>query len=263
MSAEVDKRDNRVRVTLLERRALVALYWGAAAVLAPWIVILYGQQRANGVARHVHVARVGIAVIIVAGMLLTAAGCWKRWRATVIFATTTATLAFVTAWFATVTARGHSFDVALASALLVLLPVVTICAWIAVRVVREPYAHRELPTVIAPLLIVGAVAFIPLMMALSGQLKYELAVHHLRVVWTGLDVLELIGLLATGWCLHRGSRGVVIAATFTGSLLFCDAWFNVVATTGAVQVAGALMALVELPLAALSFFVAAKSLDPA
>ncbi len=242
----------------LTRRVLLVVYWGSAAFLAPWIFALYEEQSANGVAYHLHLVRFGVSLLMVLGMLATAAGCWRNSHFTVISGTFTATLTIISAWFATVTTTGHSFGLALGYALIVQLPVALLCAWIVRRLFRPLGEHTGPPTVVVPLLTFGALALLPLVVVLSHGLPSEHAAHHLRLVWTGLDVFELVGLAATGWCLYRRLASVAVAAAFTGTLLFCDAWFNVVATTGAVQLAGIAMAFVELPLAALSFAVARR-----
>ena len=81
--------------------------------------------------------------------------------------------------------------------------------------------------------------------------------HHLRLVWTGLDVIELLGLAWTGWCLGAGSRLVVFSAPFTAAFLVSDAWTNVIATAGDGRLAALGMAVIELSLASLSIWVAA------
>jgi len=240
------------------RRVLLVVYWGSAAFLAPWIVALYKEQSANGVAYHLHLVRFGVSLLMVLGMLATAAGCWRNSHFTVVFGTLTATLTIISAWFATVTTTGRSFDLALGYALIVQLPVALLCTWIVRRLFRPLGGHTSPPAMVAPVLAFGAIALLPLVVVLSHGLPSQHAAHHLRLVWTGLDIFELIGLAATGWCLYRRLPSVAVAAAFTGTLLFCDAWFNVVATTGAVQLAGIAMALVELPLAALSFVVARR-----
>jgi hypothetical protein len=94
------------------------------------------------------------------------------------------------------------------------------------------------------------------------QLAYSAAntdpEHHLRLVWTGLDVIELLGLAWTAWCLKAGSRLVVFAAPFTAAFLVSDAWTNVIATTGEGRLAANGMAVIELSLASLSVWVAAR-----
>ncbi len=244
---------------LFARRVLLFVYWGVALFLAPWIVALYLEQPPNGTAYHLHFVRFGVSFLMLVGMLGTAAGVYKRSHYTPILATCTATVAAITGWFSVVTTTGPSFAFSLSYALIVLLPVVVLCIWIVWCLSRPPGERVHPPKVAALFLTIGAIALIPLLVVLSQGLPSQHAAHHLRMVWTGLDILELIGLVATGWCIYRQLPGLVVAAAFTGTLLFCDAWFNVVATTGSVQAAGVVMAVAELPLAILSFTVARRA----
>lgn len=237
-------------------RWLVVLYFGAAAFLVPWIVVLFVTQNKSGVAYHLHLVELGISLLMVAGMLATALWCRQNSHLTVLAGTATATVVFISAWFATVTSSGGRLALALAYAVVIQLPVVGVCLWTVRRLFRPHGTHEGPPAPVVPFLIVTAVVLVPLIVMVSQGGPSHHAALHLRLVWTGLDVFELLALAATGWCLRRRLPSVAVAGSLTGTLLFCDAWFNVVATTGRVQLAGAAMALVELPLAALSFAVA-------
>jgi hypothetical protein len=244
---------------LFTRRILLVVYWGVAVFLAPWIVALYLEQPADGVAHHLDLVRFGVSVLTVLGMLGSAAGVLRRSPYAVLYATFTATLVVITGWFSVVTTTGPSFTLSLGYALIVLLPVAVLCVWITWRLTRAPRKRAHPPITAALALGIGAVALLPLAIVLGHGQPATHAAHHLRVVWTGLDTLELVGLMATGWCLWRALPGLTVAAAFTGTLLFCDAWFDVVATTGSVQLAGVVMAFAELPLSALSFAIAGEA----
>lgn len=235
---------------------LEAVYFGSAAFLVPWIVVLFVTQTKNGVAYHLHLVQLGISLLMVAGMLATALWCRQNSHLTVLAGTATATVVFISAWFATVTSTGGRLALALAYAVVVQIPVVGVCLWTVRRLFRPHGSHEGAPALVVPFLVVAAVVLVPLVVMVSQGGPAHHAAYHLRLVWTGLDVFELLALAATGWCLRRHLPSVAVAGSLTGTLLFCDAWFNVVATTGRVQLAGAAMALVELPLAALSFGVA-------
>ncbi len=114
----------------------------------------------------------------------------------------------------------------------------------------------------AAAIVLGASAFlVPWILILYRTQPPRGVEHHLRLLWTGLDTLELLGLLSTGVGLLRRSRNTVIAAVFSATLLVADAWFNVIATKGHARAAAVGMAfLAELPLAALCFMVAHKML---
>jgi hypothetical protein len=82
--------------------------------------------------------------------------------------------------------------------------------------------------------------------------------HNLRLFWTGLDVFELVWIALTAWCLYRRSAYVAVTAMVTATLLFSDAWFNIVTTIGVAHRAADAMALVELPMAIYSLVIARR-----
>ena len=241
-------------------RFLILLYWGGAAFLAPWIVALYIEQPKTGVAYHLRAVTLGISLITVAGMFVTGLACHRRSQFAVLSATFTGTLVFITAWFNLVTTSGADFDTAVVHSLAFQLPIVVLCAWTVHRLRHPGRRHERLPAWAPYVYGVGALLLLAVAVILSHSLTPTRAAYHLRLVWTGLDIFELAGMIATGWCLLRRSSALAIAATFTGTLLFADAWFNVVATTGSVQLAGIAMAFAELPLAALSLVVAYREI---
>lgn len=75
--------------------------------------------------------------------------------------------------------------------------------------------------------------------------------HHWRAAWVGFDFILLLAFAATGWAFWRGRQIVIACLIVTGTLLCCDAWFDIVLDAGTsdvwISVASAL--LVELPLA--------------
>jgi hypothetical protein len=76
-----------------------------------------------------------------------------------------------------------------------------------------------------------------------------------RAVWIGLDIAELFGLAAIGWAAWRQRQVVIFFMIMTGTLLLCDAWFDLALSYGssdfAMSVVSALVA--EFPLAFLLF----------
>jgi hypothetical protein len=79
--------------------------------------------------------------------------------------------------------------------------------------------------------------------------------QHWKGAWIGFDFILLLAFAATGWAFWRGRQIVIACLIVTGTLLCCDAWFDVVLDAGSsdvwVSVASAL--LVELPMAFLMF----------
>ena len=69
-----------------------------------------------------------------------------------------------------------------------------------------------------------------------------------------------MALASTAFALQRRPARVAVSATVTGTLLLCDAWINIVPVNGLAFYEALAMGLVELPLAALSLWVAAHNL---
>ena len=79
--------------------------------------------------------------------------------------------------------------------------------------------------------------------------------QHWKGAWVGFDFILLLAFAATGWAIWRGRQIAIACLIVTGTLLCCDAWFDVILDTGTsgvwISVASALV--VELPLAFLMF----------
>jgi hypothetical protein len=79
--------------------------------------------------------------------------------------------------------------------------------------------------------------------------------HHWKGAWVGFDFILLMAFAATGWAFWRGRQIVIACLIVTGTLLCCDAWFDIVLDAGTsdvwLSVASALV--IELPLAFLMF----------
>lgn len=79
--------------------------------------------------------------------------------------------------------------------------------------------------------------------------------HHWRLAWVGFDIVLLFGFAATGWAFWRGRQIVIACLLVTGTLLCCDAWFDVILDLGTsgqwVSIASAVV--VELPIAFVMF----------
>ena len=108
-------------------------------------------------------------------------------------------------------------------------------------------------------LTLAALAFVSSLVVVLTVVPKVQTAHHLRVAWTGLDVFEVLALAATGFALQRRPAIVAIPATVTGTLLLADAWLNIIPSTGMARYEGIVMAFLEVPLAALSFWVAAHA----
>jgi hypothetical protein len=110
------------------------------------------------------------------------------------------------------------------------------------------------------LLVLGG--FCLLLLPWTVYLAYSLPSRHVTphwsVVWAGFDLVMACGALWTIVSIVRQSRYLAIAATATGTLLLCDAWFDLLTSRpGSELLESSLMAVAgEVPLAALCFWIA-------
>ena len=76
-----------------------------------------------------------------------------------------------------------------------------------------------------------------------------------RAAWVGLDIAELAGFAATAWAAWYQRQILIFFMIITGTLLVCDAWFDLALDYGSRDFAMSLVSalLVELPLALLLF----------
>jgi hypothetical protein len=79
--------------------------------------------------------------------------------------------------------------------------------------------------------------------------------HYWRGAWVGFDIIEFLAFAATGWAFWRGRQIVIAFLLITGTLLCCDAWFDVILDSGTRDIWGSVASAVfiELPLAFLMF----------
>jgi hypothetical protein len=76
-----------------------------------------------------------------------------------------------------------------------------------------------------------------------------------RAVWVGLDIAELLGFAATAWAAWHQRQVVIFFMIMTGTLLLCDAWFDLALDYGSSGFTASVLsaALAEIPLAVLLF----------
>ena len=98
---------------------------------------------------------------------------------------------------------------------------------------------------------------------LAATLPHRFDAHHWRTVWVNFDVFLLAAFLATAWAIWREREVLILLLVGTGTMLCCDAWFDVgtsLATSGLwISLATAVFA--ELPLAFLAFAGASRLLQ--
>lgn len=114
------------------------------------------------------------------------------------------------------------------------------------------------PPWIAPVLLVCAVVLVPWIGLLFATLPHHYVANHWRLAWGGFDIGLGLALATTAVLVARRSPYAEVTAAITGSLLVCDAWFDVLTSRGASDIAQAVAAalVIELPLAALCFWMA-------
>ena len=114
-----------------------------------------------------------------------------------------------------------------------------------------------LPRWIGPIFLVVALALGPWTLYLTYTLPSRHVTRRYDLAWIGFDIALLAAFAVTGWCVLRASKWLVPAAAVTGTMLLCDAWFDVITSqSGGEQVEAILEAcFAELPLAALCGYI--------
>jgi hypothetical protein len=201
------------------------------------------------------------------GLLATAWLYSRESWLSVMVASFTATVTFISAWFRILTQTGASMSTgSIATFLVIVTAIIVLCvitiraelAALAGTAVTRAGTHVRWLTIA---LAIAALALVPsVVIVLVAGPGVQIATH-LRLAWIGLDVFELLALAHTGSALHRRSVTVVVPATITGALLLCDAWINVIPTHAAAQAEGIALAFVEVPMAVLSFWVATRAMS--
>ena len=93
-------------------------------------------------------------------------------------------------------------------------------------------------------------------------LGLTLPVHHLSnhwdVSWVGLDVALIVSITLTGLFALLKSPWIIMSASSAASFLLVDAWFDVMSEKSGLEFTQAIVLalLVELPLAAMSYYLA-------
>ncbi len=97
---------------------------------------------------------------------------------------------------------------------------------------------------------------------LAATLPHHFDAHHWRAVWVDFDVLLLAAFALTAWALWRQRQVVILLLMLTGTMLCCDAWFDVTTSlkTSGFWLSLASAVFAELPLAILAFIGARRLL---
>jgi len=133
------------------------------------------------------------------------------------------------------------------------------------RDLGEPYVDETttedvripLPRWVTLLLVLVAVALVPWILYLTFTLPSRHVTFHYDTAWIGFDVALLVSFAATAWAALRRSSWLVPLAAVTGTMLLCDAWFDIVTSQSGGEMWEAIVeaALAELPLAAVCGFI--------
>jgi hypothetical protein len=125
-----------------------------------------------------------------------------------------------------------------------------------------PPAEQELPSLrlprwVTPLFTVAAVGLLPWTLYLTFTLPSRHVTTHYDLAWVGFDIGLAAAFGGTAWAALRSPTWLVPLAAATGTMLVCDAWFDVVTSRGAGEIgeAAAEALLAELPLAGVCAFI--------
>jgi hypothetical protein len=129
----------------------------------------------------------------------------------------------------------------------------------------EPLVEEELETIVRVrparwvtlLLGLVAIGLVPWTLYLTFNLPSRHVTLHYDLAWVGFDVALACALAATTVAAVRRSHWLVPLAAVTGTMLCCDAWFDIVTSRagGEMWEAVAEAVFAELPLAALCAFI--------
>src|SRR5262249_33788242 len=110
-----------------------------------------------------------------------------------------------------------------------------------------------LPRWVTGVLAAVAIFLIPWILYLTFTLPSRHVTFHYDLAWVGFDVGLTVSLGATAWAALRGSQWLVPFAAISGTMLLCDAWFDVVTSQAGDDLLQAIAeaAVAEVPLAVL------------
>ncbi|HEV8180570.1 MAG TPA: hypothetical protein VGP54_09770 [Gaiellaceae bacterium] len=109
------------------------------------------------------------------------------------------------------------------------------------------------PRWVPRLLAVVAIALIPWTLWLTFTLPSRHVADDYDLAWVGFDIALAVAIGATAWMIVRGSHWLVPVAAVAGTMLVCDAWFDITTSSGSTERTVAILeaTLAELPLAAI------------
>ena len=128
-------------------------------------------------------------------------------------------------------------------------------------VTSEPEVRIPLPRWIVAVLAGVALVLVPWILYLTFTLPSRHVTLHYDLAWVGFDIGLTAAFAATAWAALRGSPRLVPIAAVTGTMLVCDAWFDVVTSRPGSDLVQAITsaAVAELPLAAFCGYIVVDS----
>jgi len=108
--------------------------------------------------------------------------------------------------------------------------------------------------------VIACIVLVAWIIVLVLTLDRSFNTRHWRGAWVGYDLFLLAGFAVTGWAFWRGRQVAIACLIVTGTLLCCDAWFDIVLDAGTSYVwqSVASAAFIELPLAFIMFNLASR-----
>jgi hypothetical protein len=109
---------------------------------------------------------------------------------------------------------------------------------------------------VALLVVMGCCVFLAFwIVVLAATLPRHFDAHRWRGVWVQFDIGLLAVFLATAWAVWRERQIIIMLLTIVGTMLCCDAWFDVGTSfrTSSFKASILSAVLAELPLAFLAF----------
>jgi hypothetical protein len=109
---------------------------------------------------------------------------------------------------------------------------------------------------------IAAIGMVPWSIFLGFTLPRRYDARHWSLLWLGFDIILCAVLASFAWLTWKRRQLMLVTAIIAGTLLFCDAWFDVITSWGNrdhwVTIVTAVFA--ELPLSAFMFWLAYRAI---
>ncbi len=109
---------------------------------------------------------------------------------------------------------------------------------------------------------IAAIGMVPWSIFLGLTLPRRYDARHWSLLWIGFDIILCVVLASFAWLTWKRRQLMLVTAIIAGTLLFCDAWFDVITSWGNrdhwVTIVTAVFA--ELPLSGFMFWLAYRAI---